>query len=65
MPDLNYVIDVCFSSIKTPGVITLQELHTGRKTLLQLLLRIDDRWYMTIWNGKLTTELCILIESSS
>ena len=37
MPDVNYVIHVCFSSKTTPGVITRQEFHTGRKALLQLL----------------------------
>ena len=41
MPAVNYVIYGCSSSRTTPGVFTMQELHTGRKTLLQLLLKID------------------------
>ena len=40
MPAVNYVI-YGFSSLRiTPGVITIEELHTGGKTLLQLLLKI-------------------------
>ena len=31
MPAVNYVIYACSSSRKTPGVITVQELHTGEK----------------------------------
>ena len=41
MPAVNYVIYGCSSSRTTPGVI--QKIHTGGKTLLQLLLKIDDR----------------------
>ena len=37
MPVVNYVIYGCSSSTANPGVITIQELHTGGKTLLQLL----------------------------
>ena len=37
---VNYVIYGCSSSRTTPGVITIEELHTGEKTLLQLLLKI-------------------------
>ena len=43
MPVANYVTYGCSSSRTTPGVITIQEFHTGGKTLLQLLLKIDDR----------------------
>ena len=43
MPPVNYVIYGCSSWRATPGVITIQVLHTGGKTLLQLLLKIDDR----------------------
>ena len=43
MPVVNYVIYGCFFSGTTPGGITIQEIHTGIKTLLQLLLKIDDR----------------------
>ena len=43
MPAVNYVIYGCSSSRITPGVATIQELHTGGKELLQLLLKIDDR----------------------
>ena len=45
MPAVNYVIYGCSSSRTAPGVITIQELHTGGKTFLQLLLKTDDRWY--------------------
>ena len=40
MPAVNYVIYGCSSSRTTPGFITIQELHTGGKTLLQLFLKI-------------------------
>ena len=40
---VNYVIYHGSSSRTTPRVITIQELHTEGKTLLQLLLKIDDR----------------------
>ena len=42
MPAVNYVIYGCSSSRTTPGVNTIHEPHTGGKTLLQLLLKIDD-----------------------
>ena len=44
MPAVNYVRYGCFSSRTAPGVATMQELHTAGKKLLQLLLKIDDRW---------------------
>ena len=44
MSAVNYLIYGCSSSRTTPAVTTIQELHTGGKTLLQLLLKIDDRW---------------------
>ena len=40
MPAVNYVIYGCSPSRTTPRVITIQEFHTGGKTLLQLLLKI-------------------------
>ena len=40
MPSVNSVIYGCSSSITTPRVITIQGLHTGLKTLSQLLLEI-------------------------
>ena len=40
MPAVNYVTHGYSSLRTTPGVITLHELHTGGKTLLQLLLKI-------------------------
>ena len=40
---VNYVIYGFSSSRRTPGVITIQELHAGGNTLLQLLLKRDDR----------------------
>ena len=43
MPAVNYVTYGCSSSRTTPGVITTQELHTGGKTLLQLLLKRGDK----------------------
>ena len=43
MPTVNYVMHGCFSLRTAPEVITMQELHTGGKTLVQLLLKIDDR----------------------
>ena len=43
MPAVIFVIYDCSSSRTNPGVIGIQELHTGGKTLLQLLLKIDDR----------------------
>ena len=62
MPAVNYVIHGYSSLRTTPGVITLHELHTGGKTLLQLLLKIG--WLMTIWKDKSKTELCILVDYS-
>ena len=63
MPAVNYVIDGCSSSRTTPGVITMQDLDTGGKTLLQLLQKIG--WVI---DGNLKmqikTELCILVEYS-
>ena len=40
MPAVNYLIYGCSSLKTTPGVTTIQELHTGGKALLQLLLKI-------------------------
>ena len=40
IPAVKYVIYGCSSSKTTPGVINIQELQTGRKALLQLLLKI-------------------------
>ena len=40
MPAVNYVINGSSSSGTTPVVITIQELHTGVKIVLQLLLKI-------------------------
>ena len=62
MPAVNYVIYGCSSSKTISGVITIQELHTGGKTLSQLLLKIG--WEMTNWEDKLKTKLCILVEYS-
>ena len=42
MSAVNSVIYGSSSSRTTPGIITMLELHTGGKTLLQLLLMIDD-----------------------
>ena len=39
MCGVNYAINGCTSSRATPGAI-MQELNTGGKTLLQLLLKI-------------------------
>ena len=44
MPVANYVI---YGSRTTPGVITIQELHTAGKVLLQLLLKGDRRQFET------------------
>ena len=41
MPAVNYVIYGCSSSRTTPGVITIKEVRTGGKALLQLLLKIE------------------------
>ena len=46
MPAVNYVIYGCSSSRTTAGVVTVQEFHTGGKTMLQLLLKTDDRWQL-------------------
>ena len=43
MPAVNYVLDGRSSSKTTPGIITIQELHTGGRTLLQLSLKKDER----------------------
>ena len=43
MPAVNYGIYGRSCSRTTPGVITIQELHTGGKILLKLLRNIDDR----------------------
>ena len=40
MPAVNSVIYDYSSLRATPGGITMQEFHTGRKTLLQLLRKI-------------------------
>ena len=57
---VNYAIYGCSSERTNPGVLyrslTLEENifaainHTG--------------WYMTIWNSKLKTELCVLVDYS-
>ena len=57
---VNNVIYDFASSRTTPGVITIYKPHTGGETLLQLLHKIG--WYVTIWRGKLKTELCILAD---
>ena len=52
MPAVNYLI-YGFSSLRTtPGVLTMQMLHNGGKILLQLLLKINDRWYVIDDNMK-------------
>ena len=51
MTAVNYAIYGYSSSRTTPGVITIQDLHTGGKNILQLLLNIG--WYMKIWKDKL------------
>ena len=40
MPAVNYVIYGYSSLGITPGIFTMQELHTGGKTLLQLLNKL-------------------------
>ena len=59
MPAVNYVIHGCSSSRTTPGVITVQELHTRGKTWLQLLHKtgwvIDDSLKRLIENRTLYT----------
>ena len=40
MPAVGYVIYGCSYLRTTPGVINIQELHTGGKELLQLSLKI-------------------------
>ena len=40
MPAVNYAIYGYSSFRITQGVITIQELHTGGKTLLQLLFKV-------------------------
>ena len=57
---VNYVIYGCSSSRTTPGVITIEDLHTGEKTLLQLLLKIG--WSITIC--KLKIQFCVLVDYS-
>ena len=37
MPTVNYVIYGCFSSRTTPGVMTIQELHTGVITVVVII----------------------------
>ena len=57
MPAVNYVIYGCFSSRKTPGVITIQELLNGGKTVATItLVRVID--------GILKRKLCILVDYS-
>ena len=59
MAAVNYVIYVCSSPRTTAAVVTIQKLHTGGKTLLQLLHKIgwviDDNL-----KSKLKSEPCIL-----
>ena len=43
MPVINFVIYDSSSLRTTPGVITIQEFHTGWKKLLQLQDRVGDR----------------------
>ena len=57
MPAVNYVIYGCFSSRTTPGVITIQELLTGGKTVAVVTqVRVID--------GILKRKLCILVDYS-
>ena len=59
IPSVNYVVYCCSSSRTTPGVITIQELHSGGKTFLQLLHKIgwviDDSLKRQIKNRTLYT----------
>ena len=61
MPAVNYAIYGCSSSRTTPGVITIQDLHTGGKTLLQLSQDrvIDDNLKRQIKNR--TSHTCRLL----
>ena len=43
MPAVNYLIYGCSSLRTTTGVITIQKIHIGGKTLLQLLHKIGCR----------------------
>ena len=38
---INYAIDTCCSSETTPGVITIQQLNFGGKTLSRLLPKTE------------------------
>ena len=62
MPAVNYVVYGCSSLRTTPRVVTIQELHTGGKTLLQLLLKIGDYLglYKKLANNSLLIILCTL-----
>ena len=50
VPAVNYVIYGCSSSRTTPEVITIQDLHTRVKTMLRLLLKIQDNLKRQIKN---------------
>ena len=55
MPAVNYVIYGCSSWRTTPGVNTIQEIHNGGKTLLELLHKIGDNLKRQIKNRTLYT----------
>ena len=58
MPAVNYVVYGCSSLRTTPRVATIQELHTGGKTLLQLLPKIGD--YVGLYINWANTSLLII-----
>ena len=58
MPAVNYVVYGCSSLRTTPRVVTIQELHTGGKTLLQLLLKIGH--YVGLYKNWANTSLLII-----
>ena len=55
MPAVNYIIYGCSSSRTTPEVITIKDLHTRVKTMLRLLLKIQDNLKRQIKNRTLHT----------
>ena len=61
MPAVNYVVYGCSSLRTTPRVVTIQELHTGGKTLLQLLLKIGD--YVGLYKKLANNSLLIILRT--
>ena len=59
MPGVNYVIYGCFSAKTTHGISLYRSLTLEENIVA---VYIQDKVILTIWKGKLKTELCVLVD---